>query len=318
MKQTGAFDIAVGAIDVGATKVLVGIADEAGNLVPNRYLRFSTPSDSSQFVAQVVNALNELTIGHTLGLVSCAAPGPLDSESGVIINTHNRGWVAFSLGPELSARLGVPVILEDDATAAAVGEAIQGAGAGYNPVAYLTISTGVGAGLVFDGKVLRGAHGLAGEVGHLVIDPMGPRCGCGNNGDIESFTGGLSLASRAREFWPESHLADGTLSPRTAEDVFRLADTREDRALSIVYAAQHAIAFAIATLASSIDPERIVVGGSIALGQPDLIQASALSARKLCIKETGLAIDVVLAALGDRSALAGAALLGAARLGLSN
>ncbi|MGO8876942.1 MAG: ROK family protein [Acidimicrobiales bacterium] len=304
----------IGAVDIGASKVLVALADEAGHLVPDRLVRFSTPHESAKLLDMLVAAVTDLDGGLVPLVVACVAPGPLNSETGVLLNLHNREWIEVPLGPLLADRLRVPVLLEDDATAAALGEAMQGAGAGCDPVAYLTVSSGVGAGIVIGGKSFRGAHGLAGEIGHLVIDPKGPRCGCGRRGDVESYAGGISVARRAVELWPAPRLSDGTASPRTAQEVFSLARRGDKRATAVVDAAGHAISCAIAALAAVADPARIVVGGSVALAQPDWLLASAAKARELCMAETGAVIDVVPASLGATSALAGAALLGAARL----
>jgi glucokinase len=304
----------VGAVDIGATKVLVGLADDRGHLHPDRLIRFDTPRESARLVEKVASALSELVGGYVLGVVSCAAPGPLDTKAGVLLNFHNRDWTDVPLGSLLAAGVGAPVVLEDDATAAALGEAIEGAGAGLDPIVYLTVSSGVGAGIVSRGKLLRGAHGLAGEIGHLVIDADGPRCGCGRNGDVESFAGGLCLARRAAELWPERLLEDGTPAPRTPEEVFDLARRGDPCAAALAESAGHAVARAIAALAAVADPERIVIGGSVALAQPDWVEAVTASARELCMVETGAAMDVVPAALGEKSALTGAALLGAARL----
>lgn len=301
----------IGAVDIGATKVMVGLADTDGHLLPGRIARFQTPDEPAALVDMLAAALGEL--GPTPSILSCAAPGPLDADAGVLVNLHNRRWTGIPLSQLLSARLKIPVLLEDDATMAALGEAVVGAGAGCDPVAYLTVSSGVGAGIVTGGRPLRGAHGLAGEIGHLVIDPAGPACGCGRRGDIESYAGGLCLARRATEQWPNRQLADGAPSPRTVAELFALAHRGDPHAVLLTEAACHALARGIATLAAVIDPERIVIGGSIAIAQPNWVATIAIDARQLCMAETGAAIEIAPAALKERSALAGAALLGAAK-----
>ncbi len=299
----------VGAVDVGATKVLVSLASAEGRLSEWQILRFDTPSDPSALVHQVAAAFGKLISDQapdrSLAAVCVAAPGPLDSDAGVIVSFHNRDWVNVPLGQMLATAVGVPVRIEDDATAAALGEALAGAGEGFDPMAYLTLSSGIGSGLVIGGRSMRGAHGLAGEIGHLVIDPTGPPCGCGRRGDVEAYAGGLSLARRAAGLWH----GGGMPEPVTAADVFALAEGGETFALALVSEASEAVSRAIAALAAVADPARIVVGGAIGLAHPGFVALAAERARDLCMRESGACIDVVLAGLGERSCLVGAAIL---------
>jgi glucokinase len=237
-------------------------------------------------------------------------PGPLDAERSTVLNFHNRQWRDLPLADLLSAATHAPVLLEDDATAAAFAEALVGAGAGHDPVAYLTVSSGVGAGIVVNGQPLRGARGQAGEIGHLVLDPDGPRCGCGRRGDVEAYAGGHSLARQARA--AGLLRADGAGPVTSPEELFAAAVAGDLQAEEILDRAQYAIARALAVLMATLDPSRIVVGGSIALAQPEWIAAAAATACGLCHADSAAHVEVVPARLGDLSALAGAA-LGAAQ-----
>jgi glucokinase len=306
----------VGAVDIGATKVLVGLANQAGQLLKNSVIRFETPQEPAALVEAIVIALAQVG-GRDVRAIGCAVPGPLDASTGTLVRLHNRNWENVPLGPMLSDQAGVAVVLEDDATAAATGEALQGAGAGCDPVAYLTVSSGVGAGIVIGGLALRGAHGFAGEVGHLVIDPSGPLCGCGRRGDVESYAGGLCLLRRLEAHLPglagedAEPALDTVISPASVETVFALARAGHPVASELIGEARYAVSFALAALAAVCDPERIVVGGSVALRQPGFLETAAEGARELVMAETGAFIDVRRASLGDNSALAGAAILGA-------
>ena len=222
--------VLVGAVDVGATKTLVTVRTlPVATWEPGRALRLLTAQDPEAALDAIAAALVRLSGGRQLGAVGVGAPGPLDPASGVIAHSPNLGWREIPFGPTLAARLGVPVILDDDARSGALGEAILGAGSGADPVAYLTLSTGIGSGIVVGGELLRGAHGIAGEIGHLVIDPAGPPCGCGRRGCVESFAGGASLARRARVAWPDGRLADGRPAPLDAAGVLRLARAGDAR-----------------------------------------------------------------------------------------
>lgn len=297
------------AIDIGASNVRLGLADRSGQLLAGSGTRFATPDEPAGIVSRITEWLDNIGV-NSLNVASCAAPGPLDSEAGVLSNLHNRGWTDVPLAQMLADHLSVPVRLEDDATAAAVAEALIGAGAGSDPVGYVTISSGVGAGIVIGGAPFRGAHGLAGEIGHLVIDPAGPPCACGRRGDVEAYAGGLAISRRAANTWPEF----GTnRAPSTAE-IFARARQGDPRATRLVDDAAYALCRALAALAAVADPERIVVGGSVGLAHPEWINQISTRARAMCMAETGQRIDVRMADLGDDSALAGAALLGRAAL----
>jgi glucokinase len=298
----------IGAIDIGATKVLVSLADRSGRLLTGATRRFETPADPAQLAAQAAALLSELAAGAPLLAAGCAVPGPLDREAATVVSFHNRGWRDVPLRDILTRALGVPVVLEDDATAAALGEAVLGAGAGRDPVAYLTVSSGIGAGLVIDGRPFRGAHGLAGEVGHIVLDEHGPPCGCGLHGDVEAYAGGHAIA----------RLAAGAPGASTPEGVFAAAADGSPEAIAIVDGAQRAIARALAILIATFDPERIVVGGSIALAHPAWIDGAAAWARHLCHADSAAHADIVPALLGDASALTGAALIGARHAGVGS
>jgi len=317
----------VGAIDIGASKTLVTVRSRP--LTEWKHgtgargapvARLDTGRDPRAFVERLVETLTDLARGADgkLVAVGCAAPGPLDPDGGVIIRSPNQGWRDVPIIPWLGDSVGVPAVLEDDARAGALGEGILGAGRGADPVVYVTVSSGIGSGLLLGGEIHRGGHGLAGEFGHLTVDPRGPRCGCGRRGCVESFAGGGSMARRARATWPRGTLRDGSRAPVDAEGVFRAARSGDPDAAAIADDAVEALARGLASLAAVLDPQAIVVGGSLALGQRGFIRRSVSRARQRCMAESGAALTVRRAALGGESALAGAALLAerlAARLG---
>jgi glucokinase len=317
-EASGAASRLVLAVDVGATKTLVTLRPLAHMASADaiwaskiRTRRLATPADPGRLVEAVASLARELATDTRTTIVAAglAAPGPLDVASGTIIHSPNLGWREVPLGPMLRDRLGVPVALDDDATTAALGESRFGTGRGADPFAYLTLSSGVGAGIIFGGMVLRGAHGIAGEVGHLLIDPKGPRCGCGRRGDVEAYVGGASLARRARSAWPSGRLADGSAAPRDAAGVFRAARHGDPTAVRMADEAGRAVARAMAALAAVVDPEVIAVGGALGLAQSRLIRAAVSLARREVMIETARGLVVRRASLGHESCLAGAAVL---------
>lgn len=301
------------AVDIGATKTLLAVrsVDELaqGWRRQGQIERTDSPADPEVLVEWIEAAVGRArsVAGGPIASVGVAAPGPLEAGRGVITRFFNLGWEDVPIATMLGERLGVPAALEDDANTAALGEWHFGAGAGADPCAYLTISSGIGGGVVAGGRLVRGAGGNAGEVGHIVVDPSGPRCACGRRGDVESLAGGNALARRARRVWPQRMLSDGTPAPRSAESVFRAARAGDPRAAELVEQAAQALAAALAAFSAVVDPEVIVVGGSIGLRQRRLVRRATTLARRRVMRENGASLRVVPAALGAESVLAGAA-----------
>ncbi len=299
----------LGAIDIGASTVLVGVTSLNGDLRDESVVSFSTPSTPEDLVTTITVALSEAAGSDWIERIGCVAPGPIDYDNGVILRLHNKAWGPVAIVTALRDVFSCEVLLEDDAAAAAIAEALRGAGIGRNPVGYVTVSSGVGAGLVVNGVRHRGAHGTAGEVGHLVLDPTGPTCNCGRRGDVESFAGGLSLVRQLVAQWPAP--LDEYSSARTPAELFERAARGDENALAIRDRGRAALARCFAAIATLWDPEVIVVGGSVALGQTAWIDESIELARELCMAEVGAGLRHDFATLGTRSSLMGAGLLAA-------
>jgi glucokinase len=301
------------AVDIGATKTLLTLRPvtelEGGWQDRHEVVRTATLTEPAELVAWVGDQADRLgtQAGTRVAAVGVAAPGPLDSSSGIVTRSSNLGWTDVPLAPMLSRRLAAPAALEDDANTAALGEWRFGVGHRVDPMGYLTVSSGVGGAVVVGGQVVHGASGNAGEVGHIVVDPTGPRCACGRRGDVESYAGGAAVARRARQAWPRARLPDGTPSPRSARDVFSAARAGDSLARELVDEAAAALATAFAAMAAVIEPELIVVGGAIGLGQRRLVRRAEALARRRVLSENGRSLRVAPAALGDESVLAGAA-----------
>jgi glucokinase len=301
------------AIDIGATKTLLASRPvaglEGGWALDGPLDRIDSDLAPSACVDWVARQVDRVTAGGSgrVVAVGVAAPGPLDATHGIITRSSNLGWEDVPIAAMLSERLGAPVSLEDDANTAALGEWHFGAGEGADPMGYLTVSSGIGAGIVAGGDIVRGATGNAGEVGHIVIDPSGPRCACGRRGDVESYAGGAALARRARATWPQRRLADGRPAPREAADIFRAARGGDPDAVRLVDDAIEALATALAAMAAVVEPAVVVVGGSIGLGQRKVIGRAATLARRRVLRENGASLRIAAAALGHESVLAGAA-----------
>ncbi len=194
-------------VDVGGTKVAAGLVDSSGKIT--RQTR--TPmvaTDAVAGLAAVTSAIGAVysapdlspQLKNSISGIGICAPGPLNPQTGVIINPPNLpGWRNFPLAAEISKAYSLPVRVDNDGNAAALAEALWGAGRGYRSVFYATIGTGIGSGIVFDGRIYHGRTGAAAEGGHMSIDYRGPRCGCGKLGCIEALASGPAIARRASE-----------------------------------------------------------------------------------------------------------------------
>ena len=185
-------------VDVGGTKVAVGAVDEQGHIIEK--LKRSTPSTSPEQTAQVVgDAITEMLGRHKADAVGIGAAGFVDAMRANILFAPNLAWRDEPLKKLIEDRVGLPVVVENDANAAAWAEAILGAGRGYEHVVLVAVGTGIGAGIVINGQLYRGQWGIAGEPGHYRVVPDGRPCGCGNRGCWEQYASGNALVAEARE-----------------------------------------------------------------------------------------------------------------------
>jgi len=304
------------ALDIGGTKTIVAAIDDlpAAGLQPlRRPIQFATPRDPEVFLDALTGAAERaLPQGARPGAVGIGVPGPLDPKAGIVEYSTNLGWRHLPLAALVSERFGgIAVVIEDDANSGALGEAFAGAGRGADPFVYLPLGTGLGSGVIVAGEVVSGAHGAAGEVGHMAVhDREGPRCNCGRRNCVEAWCSGIGLARRARDTWPAPRLPDGSAAPRDAAAVFALARRGDAAALTLVARARHAFAIGIAALLASLDPAVISVGGTVGLAEPAFVREAFREATSLVHWATGRRVRLRRPQLGGRSVLAGAAVLG--------
>lgn len=255
-------------VDLGATKIALGLIDPAHRIVA--YRRTSTNADKGpqavvERIAQSVAELErELPDGTRIAALGICSPGPVDYQTGMLIDPPNlSGLHHTALRQMLSERLNLPVSLEHDAKAAALGEFYYGAGRGERSMVYIVVGTGVGAAIVIDGQLYRGAHNSAGEVGHVTLDRQGELCSCGSRGCVETYASGPWLACRYRRAI-EREGQGPCQQPGTGEMVARLAEQGDILAMQIMTQAGEALGVAIASMAMILDIGLYVVGGSVA------------------------------------------------------
>lgn len=241
-------------IDVGGTKCLAVVLDDDMRVVAEH--RVPTPRGPDALIDALVGLVDLIGSHDSLGL---GVPG-LVTRGGVIRASPNlSGAIDFPVGARLGERLGREVFVENDATCAAIAEWRDGAAAGSRHAIVVTLGTGIGGGLVSEGRVVRGANGFAGEIGHMIVDPSGPLCPCGQHGCWERFASGTGLVHLARRggLFAEDDDVRG-------EDVMSAARSGDPRALDVLDEFGRWVALGLANLTNALDPETIVIGGGLA------------------------------------------------------
>jgi glucokinase len=249
--------------------------------------------------------------------IGIASPGPLDPHTGTILDTPNiKEWVNFPVGPRLCETFGVPVFLDNDANMAGLAEWQYGAGRGHNDLVYLTVSTGIGGGVITNGKLLQGFRGMAAELGHITVDPNGPLCGCGHPGHIESFASGPAIARYVAEQLKAGKASSLHTTPKpTAVQVAEAARDGDALALEAFERAGYYLGIAVANYLAIFDPSILIFGGG-ASQAGDLLFLPFQKSLKKNVFHPHYLDDLVItkAALGDDAGLLGA--LALARLAL--
>lgn len=307
-------------IDLGGTKILTAVVDSRGKILSRD--RSTTPADRGpEAVIRAIVASSKHTIDQAgitaaeLTAIGLGAPGLSNPETGVLFTSPNLpDWQDVPLRDIIKKELGVKTFLINDANAAALGELYFGAATGATNFIYVTISTGIGGGIVIDRQIYTGASGLAGEIGHMTIDDDGPLCHCGNRGCWESLASGTALAQEARQ-WIEQGagaailaLADGILENVTAETIHRAAQAGDNLAKEIITRSSYYVGVGLANLINLFSPELIVIGGGLSNIGDMLFEPAYEVARNRAFKESYQAVRFALAELGGDSGVIGAAI----------
>jgi glucokinase len=305
--------MAVVGIDLGGTQLRVAVAADRGRL--KTVVRRPTEAARGRqhvidrIVAAVADALEEDgTPASRVRALGIGLPGPVDPAAGIVISPANLpGFRNVPLNRILTQATGIPSFLHHDAHLAALGEHQRGAARGASEMIYVTVSTGIGAGLVLGGELYAGAHGIAGEVGHIVVQRDGPLCSCGNRGCLEAIASGTGIARAARESAPgvPGSALYGLARPH-AEDVARAARAGDELANAILENAGTYLGLAIGTLINLFNPQLIVLGGSVIKAGNTLLRPMRRSMNASSWKASRRGLRIVPPALGDDAGLIGA------------
>ena len=286
-------------IDIGGTNTRIALIDEAYEIIQR--IQFPTdvnnPHATLQKIQETVQSFSVAIAG-----VGLSCPGPLDLKQGIILDTPNLkgGWHGLAVSKELSARLKVPVFLENDANLACLAEAVLGQGKDYSYVQFLTISTGLGSGLVINKKIYQGAHGFAHEIANIPLWRNGPSHGSIYPGGVEAICSGTEITTRAKK---------AGLDVEHAGDVYSLACSQNQTAIDIMEDAKEYLANTIAIIYAFVDPEIVILGGSVAIKIPGFVEDVEQRVKTKVYPNIQPLVKVVKTNLSEDSGLLGAACL---------
>jgi len=301
-------------VDLGGTQIRAALGDSRGRLL-RRVTRPTLAQEGFQAVLRrIKEAIHQAMQGtprDSIAAIAIGAPGPLDPWEGVILAAPNLpGCKDVPLKKLIAEEFGLPTLVSNDANVAALAEQRFGAGKGLSDLIYITVSTGIGGGIITGGRLLLGAKGLAAEVGHMTLEPHGPRCNCGNVGCLEALASGPAIARRAVERIKEGvgslivDLVEGHLERVTAREVNLAAQQGDQLAISVFREAGFYIGVGVVNLLHLFNPAMVIIGGSVAKAGPLLFEPIRDTVRERV--QPHFLVPIVPAALGDDVGLLGA------------
>ncbi len=297
------------AVDIGGTHIRAA-AYEEDNITPLTHKRARSHAKEPDIFDRLVKAIEAVwPKDRSVTAIGMASPGPLDPDAGVVLAAPNiPEWRDFPLTEKLSKHFGVPAHLDNDANLAALGEWKFGAGRGHHNALYLTISTGIGGGVIVNDRLLRGHHGLAAELGHVIVLPDGPLCSCGFEGHLEALAAGPAIVRYVREqleAGAKSELRSaGSLNAR---EVAEAADRGDALAKSAYQRAGEYLGIGVASFLHTFDPSIVILGGGVSQGGALLFEPFEASLQAHVFNPRYLEnLTITTAALGDDAGLLGA------------
>ncbi|MGE5688215.1 MAG: ROK family protein [Gemmatimonadota bacterium] len=308
-------------IDIGGTNLVVGAVAEDGSALHALRSEPTRPEEGSDAVLRRLGAMGRAVMDETrktvpgaeFAGVGAGAPGPLDTRRGVVLLTPNLGWVNLPLRHLLQDALGVPARIDNDANCAVLGEWWMGAARGAKQVIGITIGTGIGGGIIVDGRLYHGASDCAGEIGHTTVEVNGRRCKCGNYGCLEAYASGPAIARRAVEAIEAGQTSklpgyvDGALEKITAQTVYQAAHDGDELAEEVVGDTAKFLGAGIANMINIFNPEIVVVFGGVTYAGERLFGPLRREVAKRAFKPAVAVCRIVPAELTGTAGVYGAA-----------
>ena len=321
MTATSTTSATVLGVDIGGTKVAVGLVNPDGKILAQGrqpMIATGTAESALHAVTAAIDSLISSAAPEGIQSIGICAPGPLDPKAGIVLNPPNLPcWRNYPLAEKIASKYRVPVKVDNDANAAALAETRWGAARGFHYVFYATIGTGIGTGIVFDGRIYHGNTGSAGEGGHMSIDYRGPFCGCGKPGCIEVLAAGPAIGARARAKLaadPSRHstildLANGNASAVTSELVGQAYAAGDPVARDVLLETVHLLTTWLGNIVDLLDPDVLVVGGGVAAMLKPFFDEIKSRLPSCCVNPHAANIPLLMAHYGADAGIAGGAAL---------
>ncbi|HEX7064266.1 MAG TPA: ROK family protein [Bacillales bacterium] len=303
-------------VDIGGTKVAVALVNEQGEITVEETIPTEVEKGPDHTVENIVNVIRKLTEDNNSAIegIGIGSPGPLNAKAGIILKPSNlRTWRNYPIVDKIREHFEIRTVLGNDADIAGLGEYLFSLDGKHENVAYVTVSTGVGGGIISNGRLHEGSSSSAAEFGHMIAEKDGPLCGCGRYGCVETFSSGTGIANRMTEKvlehpgHPLFELANsGSLTAKEAFEAYKDGDAL---AHEVIEKAEDYLAIALANMITVLNPSVLIVGGGVAIGQPRYIEAVEKKIGGYAMEENVEAVSIVKASLGSKAGVIGAAAL---------
>ena len=319
-------DYVVG-VDMGGTKILAAVINAKGEIVQQAKRATKPKKGPEEVIERITRCIREAIDGAELKpsqirAIGIGSPGPLDPETGVIIFAPNLGWSNVPLKAKLEANLSIPTFVDNDVNVGTLGEYAFGAGRGVKNLVGIFVGTGIGGGIILDGKLFHGVNKTAGEVGHMIVEAKGPRCGCGNFGCLEAVASRTAITRDLQKAILKkgkksklTELNGGNLDLIRSKAIARAVKHGDKPTIKVVQRAAKYLGISVASIVHFLNPEMVVLGGGVVEAMGDsLLDPIRHAAAEYALPTTMDGVQIVAATLGDNAGVIGASVLARERL----
>ena len=319
-------DYVVG-VDMGGTKILAAVINAKGEIVQQAKRATKPKKGPEEVIERITRCIREAIDSTELKpsqirAIGIGSPGPLDPETGVIIFAPNLGWSNVPLKAKLEANLSIPTFVDNDVNVGTLGEYAFGAGRGVKNLVGIFVGTGIGGGIILDGKLFHGVNKTAGEVGHMIVEVKGPRCGCGNFGCLEAVASRTAITRDLQKAILKkgkksklTELNGGNLDLIRSKAIARAVKHGDKPTIKVVQRAAKYLGISVASIVHFLNPEMVVLGGGVVEAMGDsLLDPIRHAAAEYALPTTMDGVQIVAATLGDNAGVIGASVLARERL----
>ena len=302
-------------VDLGGTKISTALSTLEGNIITQTVIPTNAKEGEEKVLNRIISTIEEVINSASVSkdeieAIGIGSPGPLDAKKGVIITTPNLPFKNYNVVQPIREKFDIPTYIDNDANVAAIGEFMFGAGKGKENIVFFTVSTGVGGGAVLNGQAYRGNTSNALEIGHMTVNPDGPRCGCGNIGCLEAISSGTAIGKRGQEAVASKvETSLRKYDQITSYEVFVEAKNGDEVAMEIVDNAMNYLGIGVANAISIFDPEMVIIGGGVAKVGDIMFDKVQAVVNKRCFKSMAESCKIVPAGLGSDAGVVGAVAL---------